>query len=406
MPGLGAVATTFYAGLQAVKRGLGLPIGSLTQLGDLEIEPGRSVPMREALPLASLHDLEIGGWDVTEENGYDVARRSAVLEKDLIESLRPQLEALRPMPGVFDQNYVRNIKATRIKEGRDKRDFAEQLRADIKAFAKARQVDRIVMVWTASTEVYQPLGPAHQTLRSFEQALERNDPSIAPSMIYAYAAMKEGVPFINGAPNLTVDTPALLELARELHIPVAGKDFKSGQTMLKTVIAPMLRTRLLGLQGWYSTNILGNRDGEVLDDPGSFKSKELTKLSVLESILDADRHPELYGNYTHKVGINYYPPRGDNKEAWDNIDLTGWLGYPMQLKVNFLCRDSILAAPLVLDLALLADLSHRAGLHGQQTWLGFYFKNPMVEAGKGPVHDLFQQSTRLNAKLLEIARRR
>ena len=415
LPGLGAVATTFYAGLEAVKRGLGEPFGSLTQAGHLDIEPGepggrgepgQPVPMGEALPLASLHDLEVGGWDVFPDNGYESALRSGVLDKDLLAKLRPQLEALKPMEGVFDPSYVKNLKGTHVKEGRHKRGLAEQLQADIRSFGKARQVDRQVMVWCASTEVYQELGPAHQSLRAFETALDKNDPTLSPSMLYAYAALLEGVPFINGAPNLAVDTPALQELARERQLPIAGKDFKSGQTMIKTVLAPMLKARLLGLQGWYSTNILGNRDGEVLDDPGSFKSKEISKLSVLENILEPARYPKLYGKFTHKVSINYYPPRGDNKEAWDNIDLVGWLGYPMQLKVNFLCRDSILAAPLVLDLALFADLAHRAGLHGTQRWLSFYFKAPMVDGHKRVEHDLFAQLELLRAQLRDIARAR
>ena len=403
MPGLGAVATTFYAGLEAMKRGLGQPLGSLTQMGELELEPGSPRPIKKVLPLASVEDLEVGGWDVFPDDGYQAALRAGVLEKSLIEQLKPQLQSLEPMPGVFDPAYVKNLEATHIKEGRHKRHLAEQLQADIRGFVKARRVDRAVMVWSASTEVYQELGPAHQSLRAFEAALDKSDPSIAPSMIYAYAALREGLPFMNGAPNLTVDTPALQELARERQLPIAGKDFKSGQTKVKTVLAPMLKARLLGLDGWYSTNILGNRDGEVLDDPGSFRSKEVSKLSVLENILEPERYPELYGHFTHKVSINYYPPRGDNKEAWDNIDLTGWLGYPMQLKVNFLCRDSILAAPLVLDLALFADLAHRAGLHGTQSWLSFYFKSPMPVPGRRVEHDLFAQLELLRAQLREIA---
>ena len=397
-PGMGAVATTFFAGVQAVQRGLGLPIGSLTQMASLPIDPSNpdaNISLKDSLPFARLEDLVFGGWDVFPENAYEVAKKAKVLEDSLLSQIRPQLEAITPMSAVFDPAYVKRLNGTHVKSAPTKMHLAELLRADIRTFMRRNELSRAVMVWCASTEAYLPQGPAHQTLEAFEAALRGNDPTIAPSMIYAYAALKEHLPFINGAPNLTVDIPALQELAATERVPLAGKDFKTGQTLVKTVIAPMLKARMLGLNGWFSTNILGNRDGEVLDDPASFKSKEVSKLSVLETILEPKAYPALYGDIHHRVAINYYPPRGDNKEGWDNVDISGWLGYPMQLKINFLCRDSILAAPLVLDLALLMDVAHRAGAHGIQNWMGFYFKSPMTEAGHLPEHDLFAQQKTL-----------
>jgi myo-inositol-1-phosphate synthase len=406
-PGIGAVATTFFAGVYAIQKGLGLPVGSLTQMAALPLDPNqpeKDVRLKDALPLASVEELVFGGWDVFSDNAYEVAKKAGVLEDRLLDKVRPELEALVPMPAVFDAKYVARLNGTHVKSAPTKMHLAEALRADIRAFMKRNELSRAVMVWCASTEAYLPPGPAHQSLDAFEAALKSNDPTIAPSMIYAYAAIKEHVPFVNGAPNLTVDIPAIQELAAIEGVPLAGKDFKTGQTLVKTVIAPMLKSRMLGLSGWFSTNILGNRDGEVLDDPANFKSKEVSKLSVLDTILEPDAYPALYGDYHHKVTINYYPPRGDNKEGWDNIDLTGWLGYPMQLKVNFLCRDSILAAPLVLDLALLADLAHRSGLSGLQEWMSFYFKSPMTFPGRLPEHDLFAQERMLVERLSVFAK--
>jgi myo-inositol-1-phosphate synthase len=404
-PGMGAVATTFYAGVEAVKQGLGVPVGSLTQLGTIRLglrTENRAPKIKDFVPLAALEDLVFGGWDIFNDNAYQAAKRAGVLENELLDKLKPRLEAVTPMAAVFDPAYVKKISGPNVKTGETKMHLAEQLRADIKGFMKRNAVDRCVMVWCASTETYIEPGPAHATLAAFEAALKASDPSIAPSMIYAYAALMEGVPFANGAPNLTVDIPALQELARKKHLPISGKDFKTGQTLVKTVLAPMLKARMLGLNGWFSTNILGNRDGEVLDDPGSFKSKEVSKLSVLDTICEPNLYPELYGNYSHKVTINFYPPRGDNKEGWDNIDLFGWLGYPMQLKVNFLCRDSILAAPIVLDLALFSDLAARAGMGGIQEWLSFYYKSPMAAPGLDPEHDLFIQQMKLKNNLRNL----
>jgi myo-inositol-1-phosphate synthase len=404
-PGMGAVATTFFAGCEAVKQGLGLPIGSLTQMGTIRLglrTEHRQPYIRDFAPLAKLSDLVFGGWDIFPENAYQSARKAGVLEKELVEKLRPQLEAITPMSAVFDPEYVKKISGPNVKTGATKVDLAEQLRADIRGFIKRNELDRCVMVWCASTESYIEAGPAHASLAAFEAAMKANDPTIAPSMIYAYAALMEGVPFANGAPNLTVDIPALQELAKKKKVPISGKDFKTGQTLVKTVIAPMLKARMLGLNGWFSTNILGNRDGEVLDDPGSFKSKEVSKLSVLDTILEPALYPQLYADFSHKVTINYYPPRGDNKEGWDNIDLFGWLGYPMQLKINFLCRDSILAAPIVLDLALFSDLASRAGMSGIQEWLSFYYKSPMAAPGLDPEHDLFIQQMKLKNNLRHL----
>jgi myo-inositol-1-phosphate synthase len=404
-PGMGAVATTFYAGVEAVKQGLGVPVGSLTQLGTIRLglrTENRYPKIKDFVPLARIEDLVFGGWDIFDDNAFQAAKRAGVLENELLEKLKPRLEAITPMAAVFDPAYVKRINGPNVKTGESKMHLAEQLRADIRNFMKRNGVDRCVMVWCASTESYIDSGPAHASLSAFEAALRSSDPSIAPSMIYAYAALMEGVPFANGAPNLTVDIPALQALAKQRKVPISGKDFKTGQTLVKTVLAPMLKARMLGLNGWFSTNILGNRDGEVLDDPGSFKSKEVSKLSVLDTICEPQLYPELYGHYSHKVTINYYPPRGDNKEGWDNIDLFGWLGYPMQLKVNFLCRDSILAAPIVLDLALFSDLAARAGLSGIQEWLSFYYKSPMAAPGLDPEHDLFIQQIKLKNNLRNL----
>jgi myo-inositol-1-phosphate synthase len=403
MPGLGAVATTAIAGVEAVKRGLGEPIGSLTQLGHLMEEDGSYGPrVKDAVPLPPLHDLVFGGWDPIPDSAYEAARRAKVVDHHLVDALREPLEAVRPMPAVFDTSWVRRLDGPNVKKG-SKKAMAEGLCDDIRRFLDANRCARGVMVWTGSTEVYAESGPAHASLAAFEAALEKSDPTIAPSMIYAYAAMKTGLAYLNGAPNLSADIPALRELAEREGIPTGGKDFKTGQTLMKTTIAPMLRARLLGLDGWFSTNILGNRDGEVLDDAASFKTKEVSKLGVLDAILDEGRHPELYGDIDHKVTIHYYPPRGDNKEGWDAIDIKGWLGYGMAIKINFQCRDSILAAPLVLDLALLGDLAKRAGEKGPQEWLSFFFKSPVTAPGRPAVHDLFQQQANVHQKLRSYA---
>ena len=402
LPGMGAVATTFIAGVEAVKLGLGAPIGSLTQLATVRLgkrTDGRSPLIKDFVPLANLPDLEFGGWDIYEDNAYEAARNAAVLDPSLLERVREPLEKLVPMEAVFDNEYVRRIHGPNVKEARTKMDKAQMLMEDIRNFQNRTGVARTVMIWCGSTEVFQRASEVHETLKAFEAGLAKNDPDIAPSQIYAYAALKSGIPYANGAPNLTTDTPALLELARENHIPICGKDFKTGQTFMKTMIAPGLKARMLGMSGWFSTNILGNRDGEVLDDPGSFRSKEETKLSVLDQILQPEMYPQLYGDLFHKVRIDYYPPRGDSKEGWDNIDIFGWLGYPMQIKINFLCRDSILAAPLVLDLVLFLDLAHRAGMRGIQEWLSFYFKAPMHAAKVYPEHDIFIQLMKLKNTL-------
>jgi myo-inositol-1-phosphate synthase len=400
--GLGAVSTTFIAGVLAIRKGLALPIGSLTQMGTIRLgkrTENRSPKIKDIVPIAELDDIVFGGWDIFEENCYQAARTAGVLEPSLLDQIKPELEAIKPWPAVFDQRYVKRLQGPNVKKGRNKKDLAEQLRADIRNFKSERGLDRMVMVWCGSTEVYMTEAPAHQSIESFERALEANDPAIPSSMVYTYAALMEGVPYANGAPNLSLDVPALLALAHEKKLPVIGKDFKTGQTLIKTVIAPGLKARLLGVEGWYSTNILGNRDGEVLDDPESFKTKEESKKSVLDYILQPQLYPDLYGHLCHVVRINYYPPRGDNKEGWDNIDLVGWLGYPMQLKINFLCRDSILAAPIVLDLALFLDLAKRAGMSGIQEWLSFYFKSPMHAPGLYPEHDLFIQLMKLKNTL-------
>ena len=400
--GLGAVSTTFIAGVQAVRKGLALPIGSLTQMGTVRLgkrTEGRSPKIKEIVPLVELDKLVFGGWDIFEENCYAAAKTAGVLETPLLDQVRSELEAIRPWPAVFDSRYVKRLDGPNVKKGRNKRELAEQVVEDIRQFKKAQKLDRLVMIWCGSTEVYMTQTPAHASLEAFEKALEANDPQIPSSMVYAYAAIREGIPYANAAPNLTADIPALLSLASTTKAPVAGKDLKTGQTLIKTIIAPGLKARLLGVAGWYSTNILGNRDGEVLDDPESFKTKEESKKSVLDYILQPHLYPELYEHLCHVVRINYYPPRGDNKEGWDNVDLVGWLGYPMQLKINFLCRDSILAAPIVLDLVLFLDLAKRAGLSGIQEWLSFYFKSPMHAPGLYPEHDLFIQQMKLKNTL-------
>ncbi len=400
--GLGAVATTFIAGVENVRRGCALPIGSLTQLGTIRLgkrTEKRSPRIKGFVPLARLEDLVFAAWDPIPDDAYTAARKAGVLEAHHVEPIADFLKGITPLPAAFDRYYVKRLDGPNVKSGKSKRDLAEQIRADIRTFKQASGAERLVMVWAASTEAFLTPGPAHQSLQAFEQAMERSDPAIAPSMLYAWAALMENLPFANGAPNLTVDIPALERLAADRKIPIGGKDFKTGQTMMKTVLAPAFKARMLGLAGWYSTNILGNRDGEVLDDPESFKTKEESKLGVLEYILQPDQYPELYGNVYHKVRINYYPPRGDNKEGWDNIDIFGWLGYPMQVKVDFLCRDSILAAPIVLDLALFFDLAQRARLGGIQEWLSFYFKSPQTAPGLYPEHDLFIQQTKLKNTL-------
>ena len=400
--GLGAVATTYVAGVENVRRELGKPIGSLTELSTIRLgkrTEGRSPRIREFVPLADLDNIAFAAWDPIPDDAYQSALVAGVLEATHIEPIADFLKGIKPMPAVFDQAYVKRLTGTNVKTGKNKRDLAEQLRQDIRSFKEQQGCDRLVMIWCASTEVFIRPGPVHASLAAFEQAMENNEPDIAPSMLYAWAALMENVPFANGAPNLTVDTIALQELAEARSVPIAGKDFKTGQTMVKTVLAPMFKARMLGLSGWYSTNILGNRDGEVLDDPESFKTKEESKLGVLEHILQPSYYPELYGAIYHKVRINYYPPRGDNKEGWDNVDFFGWLGYPMQIKVDFLCRDSILAAPLVHDLTLLMDLAQRAGMAGIQEWLSFYFKSPMAAPGLTAENDLFIQQTKLKNTL-------
>ena len=401
-PGMGAVTTTFIAGVEAIRRGLGLPIGSLTQLATIRLgkrTEGRSPAIKDFVPLARPEDLVFGGWDIFEDNAYEAALKAGVLERSLLDKLKPQLEAVRPMQAVFDPEYVKRLNGPNVKQGGSKMDKAQALMADIEEFRRANGVARLVMVWCGSTEVFHRPAAVHQTLQDFERGLAQNDPEISSSQIYAYAALKSGVPYANGAPHLTAEAPALLELARERQLAVAGKDFKTGQTFMKTLIAPGLKARMLGVAGWFSTNILGNRDGEVLDDPGSFKSKEETKLSVLNQILQPELYPMLYKDLYHAVRINYYPPRGDAKEGWDNIDIFGWLGYPMQIKIDFLCRDSILAAPIVLDLVLFMDLAQRCGMKGIQEWLSFYFKAPMTAPGLYPEHDIFIQLMKLKNTL-------
>ena len=406
-PGLGAVASTFVAGVEAVRRGLAQPIGSVTQMQTIRLgkrSEGRSPLVKDFVPLAGLEDLVFGAWDPIPDDGYQSALNAGVLDKhEHVNPIRDFLEQIKPMPAAFDTHYVKKLAGTNVKEGKNKRDLAEQIRDDIRRFKSESGAERLVMVWCGSTEIFIRPGRAHETLASFEKAMQENDDSIAPSMLYAYAAIMEGIPYANGAPNLSADFPALEQLAIDKGVPIGGKDFKTGQTLIKTVLAPAFKARMLGLAGWYSTNILGNRDGEVLDDPESFKTKEESKLGVLEHVLQPAMYPDLYGDIHHKVRINYYPPRGDNKEGWDNIDIFGWMGYPMQIKVNFLCRDSILAAPIVLDLALFFDLAHRSGMHGIQEWLSFFFKSPQTVPGLCPEHDLFIQHMKLKNTLRWLA---
>jgi myo-inositol-1-phosphate synthase len=402
LAGLGAVSTTFIAGVLAVRRGISKPIGSLTQMGTVRLgkrTDARSPAVSDFVPLASLDDLVFGGWDIFEDDCYDAARTAGVLEPTLLDQVRPELEAIKPWPAVFDRKYVKRLDGPNVKRGKTKRELADGLIDDIRRFKKANALDRLVLIWCGSTEVFLTESEVHQSLAAFEKGLEANDPGIPSSMIYAYAAIKEGIPYANAAPNLSADVPALVELAAKTGAPIAGKDLKTGQTLIKTIIAPGLKARLLGVSGWYSTNILGNRDGEVLDDPESFKTKEESKKSVLDYILQPNLYPDLYAHLCHVVRINYYPPRGDNKEGWDNIDMVGWLGYPMQLKINFLCRDSILAAPIVLDLVLFLDLAKRTGMSGVQEWLSFYFKSPMHAPELYPEHDLFIQLMKLKNTL-------
>ncbi len=401
MVGLGAVSTTFVAGVELIKKGLAKPVGSLTQMGHIRLgkRTDKNNPMvKDFVPLASLDDLVFGAWDVFEDNAFEAASKAGVLEQSDLEKVREPLSQLKPWPAAFDKNFVKKLEGTFIKKG-SRRQLAEQVMDDIRGFQKRTGAQRLVTIWCGSTEVYNEVRPVHQSLKAFEAGLDNDDAHISPSMIYAYASLKMGIPFANGAPNLTVDIPALLELAQETRSPISGKDFKTGQTLMKTVLAPGFKSRYLGLTGWFSTNILGNRDGEVLDDPESFKTKEISKLGVLDTILQPELYPDLYDNLYHKVCINYYPPRRDNKEGWDNIDLFGWLNYPMQIKVDFLCRDSILAAPLVLDLILFSDLAKRAGMKGIQEWLSFYYKSPMTAEGLYPEHNLFIQEMKLKNTL-------
>jgi myo-inositol-1-phosphate synthase len=402
LAGLGAVSTTFIAGVLAVRKGISKPIGSLTQMGTVRLgkrTEARSPAISDFVPLASLDDLVFAGWDIFEDDCYDAARTAGVIEPALLDQVKPELEAIKPWPAVFDRKYVKRLDGPNVKRAKTKRELADGLIDDIRRFKKANALDRLVLLWCGSTEVFLTESGVHQSLAAFDKGLDASDPAIPSSMIYAYAAIKEGIPYANAAPNLSADVPALVELAAKTGAPIAGKDLKTGQTLIKTIIAPGLKARLLGVSGWYSTNILGNRDGEVLDDPESFKTKEESKKSVLDYILQPNLYPDLYAHLCHVVRINYYPPRGDNKEGWDNIDMVGWLGYPMQLKINFLCRDSILAAPIVLDLVLFLDLAKRVGMSGVQEWLSFYFKSPMHAPELYPEHDLFIQLMKLKNTL-------
>jgi myo-inositol-1-phosphate synthase len=400
--GLGAVSTTTIAGVIAIRRGLAKPIGSLTQMGTIRLgkrTEGNSPRIKDFVPLASLDDVVFGGWDIFEDNCYEAAKTAGVLDAELLDQIRPELEQIKPWPAVFDRRYVKRLDGPNVKKGKNKQDLADQVRADIQKFKKDHGLSRMVMVWCGSTEIYLTESAVHATIEAFEKGLEASDDAIPSSMIYAYAAIKEGIPYANAAPNLSADVPALIQLAQQTGSPLCGKDLKTGQTLIKTIIAPGLKSRLIGVEGWYSTNILGNRDGEVLDDPESFKTKEESKKSVLDYIFQPNLYPDLYEKLCHVVRINYYPPRGDNKEGWDNIDIFGWLGYKMQLKINFLCRDSIIAAPIVLDSALFLDLARRAGMSGIQEWLSFYYKSPMHAAGLYPEHDLFIQLMKLKNTL-------
>ncbi len=401
----GAVATTFLAGTMAIRKGEAEPIGSLTQMGTIRLgkrTEKRTPLIRKFVDLAKLDDLVFAGWDIRDENCYDSAVHAGVLHKEHLDGVKKELSALRPMKAVFDQFYVKKLHGKHVKKGKTKMELAEQIRQDIRAFKETSKVARCIMIWCASTEIFIKHGAVHTTLKKFEDGMKKNHPDIAPSMLYAWAALQEGVPFANGAPNLTTDVQAIMELAKIKDLPISGKDFKTGQTLVKTVIGPMLKARMLGLNGWFSSNILGNRDGEVLDDPESFKTKEESKLSVLDRILQPELYPALYKDFYHKVRINYYPPAGDNKEGWDNIDIFGWLRYPMQVKIDFLCRDSILAAPIVLDLVLFMDLAQRAGMKGIQEWLSFYFKSPITPPGLYPEHDLFIQLMKLKNTLRHL----
>ncbi|GAB4250047.1 MAG: inositol-3-phosphate synthase [Saprospiraceae bacterium] len=402
-PGMGAVASTFIAGVLAVNKGISQPIGSLTQMGRIRLgkrTENRNPLIKDFIPLAKLEDVVFGGWDIFEDNMYEAASNAKVLDQRLLDQLKPELEAINPMKAVFDKKYVKKLDGHWVKEGKTKMELAEALMEDIRRFKEENNCERLVMVWCGSTEVYTEPSDVHSSIEKLEEGLRNNDPAIPPSMIYCYAAVKMGVPYANGAPNLSCDVPAIVELAKQTKTPIAGKDFKTGQTLMKTILAPGLKVRSLGIRGWFSTNILGNRDGEVLDDPDSFKTKEVSKLGVLEQILHPEENPVLYKDLYHKVRINYYPPHGDNKEGWDNIDIFGWLGYGMQIKIDFLCRDSILAAPIVLDLALFLDLAKRSELFGIQEWLSFYFKSPQAKEGLKPQHDIFVQ----NEKLLNTLR--
>lgn len=403
--GIGAVATTFMAGTLIARKGMGVPVGSITQLATMRLgkrEENRFPKIKDVVPLADMEDIVFGGWDIFEDDAYEAAKHAEVLKDEDLNKVKDELVAIKPMKAVFDQQFVKRLHGTWVKSGKTKWELMEQVKEDIEDFKKKNNCDRIIVIWCGSTEVFTPMSEVHKSLAAFEKGLRENHKDLAPSNIYAYAAVSMGIPYINGAPNLTVDIPAMWELAAKTSTPICGKDFKTGQTMLKTVLAPMFKTRMLGLNGWFSTNILGNRDGEVLDDPGSFKTKEESKLSVIGNILQPELYNELYGEVYHKVRINYYPPRKDNKEGWDNIDLFGWLGYPMQIKVDFLCRDSILAAPLCLDLVLFTDLAKRAGMSGIQDWLSFYFKSPMHEPAKIAEHDLFIQYVKLKNTLRKI----
>ncbi len=404
-PGMGAVSTTLMAGVLSIRKGLSEPIGSLTQMGTIRLgkrTENRNPLINDFVPLAQLDDIVFGGWDVFEDNAYEAAVHAGVLDEKLLDKIKDELEQIKPMKAVFDKQYVKRLEGTYIKEGANKMELAEALMEDIRNFKEKNGCDRIVMVWCGSTETYIEEGEVHSTIEKLEEGLRNNDPAIAPSMIYAYAAVKMGVPYANGAPNLSCDVDAMVELANQTGTPIAGKDFKTGQTLMKTILAPGLKARSLGIHGWFSTNILGNRDGEVLDDPDNFKTKEVSKLGVLEEVLEPELYPKLYGDLYHKVRINYYPPRGDDKEGWDNIDIFGWLGYKMQIKVDFLCKDSILAAPLVLDLALFLDLASRAEMKGIQEWLSFYLKSPQAAKGLKPQHDIFVQLMKLKNTLRHL----
>ncbi len=402
LPGLGAIATTYIAGIFAMRKGLGEPIGSFTQMSKIRLgkrTEKRNPNVKDFVPLASTDDIVFGGWDVYEDNTYEAALNAEVLEKTLLDQLKDDMEAVKPMKAVFDENFVQFLDGKNIKEASNKMELAEALMEDIKRFKEENNCERLVMVWTGSTEKYVEPTAVHKTMEAFEEGLRNNDESISPSLIYAYAAMKMGVPYANGAPNLTCDAPCIVDYATKNSIPIAGKDLKTGQTLMKTILGPGFKTRNIGIAGWFSTNILGNRDGKVLDHPDNFKTKEVSKLSVLESILEPEQYPSLYKDLYHKVRINYYPPHGDAKEGWDNIDIFGWLGYKMQVKVNFLCKDSILAAPLLLDISLLMDLAQRANMGGIQEWLSFFFKSPQTAEGLTPIHDIFLQKVKLENTL-------